>query len=176
MKRNLKRKIGLAPSMASAAGKMGLSKELLKRCKRLGWSCFESGGRVDCDGLAAMLAEHPELMQEVGDVPDKHVEDALLTRARRMLAEHELEVSRRDYIPAAEVRRDAALCILATKQKLYAAIDSVTAAAAMKLALSGEQQSALRQIVHDSIVSALKDMHRGAWGEVTCPNCEKGFE
>lgn len=156
-------KLGLAGTLQAASGRTGLPLAFLKKAKADGWTCFKSNGTIDCDALIVEAAQHADQVEKFADIPDKRVEDALLTRARRQREEQRLAVERKDLIPLAEARRDAALCILATKMKFMANVDSVTSAAAMKLQLTAGQIEDLRKILHDATVAALKDIQRGEW-------------
>jgi predicted DNA-binding transcriptional regulator AlpA len=98
----------------------------------------------------------------------------LFERARKFRIQNDQRCGR--LVPAEEVQREAGRCILATKAAFYANIDSITAAAAMKLALTGEQQNIIRQIVHDNTVAALRNMHQGKWADVACPHCSKELQ
>lgn len=168
--------IGYAATLPAAAAKLNLPLALVKKLKADGWSCFRPNSSVDCDELMAELSKQPELLKEFDGVPDKRIEDALLTRAKRRREEQKLETESGALIPRTSARYEAARCILACKMKLVSNIDSITAAAAMKLALDDAAVNDLRRIVTDATYSALKDMTRGEWGDVGCPNCNTHLE
>ena len=155
------------------AGGMPTSEAALKVYKVTLSQFFDSAGRCDCDALRSHLEANPEDKADEGAALDYNRERALDVRASRMLKEQKLAVRDRQLIPESEVNRAAAVNVLGAKQKFYNNIDANTAVITMKLGLTPEQSAEVRKVLKDSTVSALKDLHRGEFGNPKCPHCAK---
>ncbi len=165
--------LGRANNISAAAARTGLPERVVKAAKESGCPAWRPNNTIECDELMAWVAANPDFLEQQGERPDKELEDALLTRAKRQLAETKLDEQKRILVPAENVKRAVGKQILAAKQKLYSAKGSIVSAAAMKLGLNEESCLLLSNVIHEHHVAVLKEMNKGEWGNPVCPHCEK---
>lgn len=163
----------IASTMAAAAAMTKLPMGEIRRAKASGCSAFKANGRIDCDLLVEFVATMPEVD---GSEPDYFVERARDIRANRMLKEQKFQERGKLLWPIEKIKRAWARNVIATKTKLTVAENSIAVEAGMRLNLTPDQISAIKEITMKHIRAAQKEMHVGEWGKTECPNCKKGIE
>jgi hypothetical protein len=163
------KKIGIATTLAAAATITGLSATTIQACKAAGCRAFQANGRIDCDALIEFAATLPD----TGDAPDYALERAKKMRADRMLKEQQFKERDKMLWPIEKVRLGWARNVIACKTKMITAENSVSVEAGMRLNLTNQQMTTIKEIHIQHNRAALKELFNGEWGKVECPACKK---
>src|SRR4051812_40642200 len=74
-------KLGVAPNVKAAAGRLGISVEMIRGASEAGCDAIQANGKVHMDRLAAWLAENPEFVAKWsgkdGGIPPKAISQAI---------------------------------------------------------------------------------------------------
>lgn len=156
-------RLGMASNYKAASVITGLPVAAIQAAKDSGCPAWKANGRIDCDALVTWMAEHQDVLAQFSDVPNIEVERALLVKARRLDLEQRTAQRGKTLVEIATVKREIGKMILSAKAQLMTNIDSIAAGAAMKLALTPEQVTDLRQIVSNHTLAALRELSKGEW-------------
>jgi hypothetical protein len=99
-----KTKNRIVPSMRAAATELNTTISVLKRLKAKNAAGFRANGNVDLDELTAWMRDHKA---EQSDANDKEALEMRKLKAQCEKLEHELAVSRGDYIHRSDMESDA---------------------------------------------------------------------
>lgn len=161
-------RLGIAKNVKAASTMTGIPVDAIRAAKDAaaaidGKQVWRQNGNIDCDLLVTWMAEHQEILHQFSDVPNIEIEKALLVKARRLDMEQRTAIRGKHLVETHVVKRDVGKMILVAKGMLMTNIDSITAGAAMKCALSPQQIADLRQIVSDGTLMVLRELAKGEW-------------
>jgi hypothetical protein len=162
-----------AETMAAAAGKLGVSLEILQAAKDAGCEAFRAT-RVYLKPLRAWIAT----AQNAERI--KRADEAAAIIQRRKTAEAELKEekvlqTRRESMRLVEIRTSWFKNVISAKTKFKNAEAALCTEAAMRLNLTADQIAVIREIHARLNRQALTELFQGEWGKVECPECKKEF-
>ena len=152
----------MARNIKAAAAKLELPEVLLRHLRDNGADGFRSNGNVDLDALRLWIEKNPDALKTSG-VLDPALERALLVRARRERVEHDLAVTRRDYIHADEIKRTAMRYVGYMKTRLLATETNIPIQMRVEAGLAPEQEKNLRKILQSENRAILDALTAGEW-------------
>jgi hypothetical protein len=165
-----RKKMNNAPSMTSAAARLGLKIEAVQMAKAGGCRAFRVNGSVHCDELKAWLLAHPEIGEAVAKIPDAKLERALKYQAERKLKEAELGQLEGSLVKKDDAKRVLTRFAMANRTRLLA----LPARCAFKVSLV-KDPAEVEAILRQEVIGILGELFKGAsaFDEITCPHCKK---
>ncbi len=163
-------KLGIAVTLQAAAAQTGISSSILKKAKADGCTAFRANGNVVKAELIEYLANNPTADSGQPDYYDERAKDI---RANRLLKEQKLREKDKLVWPVEKIRQAWTRNVIAAKTKFVNSESAVAAEASMRLNLTLEQISVLKEIHSRHNRVAMKELFAGDWGKTECPHCKK---
>lgn len=162
----------IAKNVAGASSITGIPIVVIQAAKDKGCRAFKANGNIDCEELTDFVAENADT-SNADHVIDPRVQKAWQMFESRMSTRQKRLIAGKKLIPIEAVRTDWTRNVVACKMKFYNAENTISVEAGMKLGLRQDQITTLKEIITKHHRPAIKEMHKGEYGQCSCPHCGK---